>query len=199
MDLPPKNRIGTSGWSYDGWRGPFYPQGGSRKNWLGLYAETFNAVEVNNSFYRLPERKSVEGWVSATPQDFCFSVKASRYITHTKKLKTDGIEKFFAAIKPFGTKLGPVLFQLPPGWKLDLGRLEVFLKKLPAEYKYAFEFRNQSWLCEQVYDLLEKSGSALCFYDYRGFSSPEIITSDFISGCTARCRIRIRVRTKQAH
>ena len=179
---PEKIHIGTSGWNFGHWVGAFYPADIAGKDMLPAYAKTFHTVELNNSFYGLPDQKSVKTWTSKTPEKFVFSCKASRYITHMKKLKDpqDGINHLFAALKPFGQKLGPILFQLPPNWHVNTQRLEAFLAALPDNHSYTFEFRDHSWLCDKVYEMLQEHAAALCFYDYQGFRSPEIPTADFI-------------------
>lgn len=174
-------RIGTSGWSYDSWTDRFYGGNPEGRHLLELYAETFDTVEINNTFYNLPSQKSVLHWAELTDDNFLFAVKASRYITHMKKLKypeqTTG--RFFAAIEPLGEKIGPILFQLPPRWNIDVERLEGFLRHLPEGYRYTFEFRDKSWLTEEIYDLLRRYNVALCVYHLAGFLSPEVFTADF--------------------
>lgn len=175
-------RIGTSGWRYDHWVGPFYPEGIRPADILPYYAERFPAVEINNTFYQLPDPKTPGAWRDATPNDFRFAVKASRYITHMKKLKDphDSVRRFFEAVEALGDKLGPVLFQLPPKWGRDLGRLEEFFEALPRGRRYAFEFRDESWLGDETYELLEKRNAALCIYDLDGRRSPARTTADFV-------------------
>ncbi|MFO7726012.1 MAG: DUF72 domain-containing protein [Oceanipulchritudo sp.] len=175
-------QIGTSGWNFDDWIGDFYRKGVRQEDMLPQYAETFGSVEVNGTFYNLPKKETVHKWVSATPDDFRFAVKASRYLTHMKKLKDpdEGIANFFDSMKPFGAKLGPVLFQLPPNWNCNLERLRNFLESLPGEHQYTFEFRDKDWLRDETYDLLSEHGAALCFYHYKGFLSPFKVTGDFI-------------------
>lgn len=175
-------RIGTSGWNYESWKDAFYPQGVKQKELLKVYAKTFATVELNNSFYHLPKRESVASWVAATPGDFLFAVKASRFLTHMKKLKDpqEPIDRLMKSLKPFGGKLGPILFQLPPRWRVNEERLEAFLAALPSGHRYAFEFRDRSWLCEPVYEQLRDHGAALCQYDYRGYRSPDVVTADFV-------------------
>jgi len=174
-------RIGTSGWHYADWAGPFYPEDMAPEDFLGLYARHFSTVEINNTFYRLPAPGTVHHWTSSTPADFRFACKASRYTTHMKKLKEPqaASAKFFAAIGHLGDKCGPVLFQLPGRWQVNAKRLAAFLKVLPAGYRYAFEFRDRSWLCPQVFDLLSRHGAALCAYDLEGFCSPLVDTAEF--------------------
>lgn len=174
--------IGTSGFSFQSWKGEFYAEEVREKDMLAAYSQTFNSVEINNSFYRLPAPATVEKWASTVPQDFVFAYKANRYITHRKKLKIteEPIERLTHAVAPFGEKLGPILFQLPPRWKVNVERLRDFVAALPKQHRYTFEFREPSWLCEDVYEVLRKRNIALCFYDYRGFQSPEIPTADFV-------------------
>lgn len=174
--------IGTSGWSFKTWKGVFYPEDIDVDNMISTYALTFSTVELNHSFYQLPKKKEINIWCDKTPEHFIFSCKVSRYITHMKKLKDPKkhVSKFINAITPFGKKLGPILFQLPPYWSLNYSRLKDFIDVLPDEYRYCFEFRHNSWFCEMVYDLLRESKIALCFYDLKGFQSPEEVTTDFI-------------------
>ena len=173
--------IGTSGWHYKHWLGPFYPPDLPASKMLRWYAERFDTVEINNSFYRLPATPALEGWCRETPASFCFAAKASRYITHNKKLKDPegSFEKFFSAIDLLGRRLGPILFQLPPSWKLNLERLEEFLPRLPHGHRYVFEFRNPTWNVAPVYDLLRRHNAAFCIYELAGFISPIEITADF--------------------
>lgn len=175
--------IGTSGWNYDSWKkGAFYAEGIRESELLPEYAKSFRSVEVNRSFYKLPSEKAVNIWREQSPQDFIFACKASRFLTHRRKLKEpeEPIERLLRTLKPLGTKLGPLLFQLPPNWRVNLERLEYFLQQLPADHRHTIEFRDQSWLTEDVYQLLEDYGVALCFYDFKAFRSPEVVTSDFV-------------------
>ena len=176
-----RSYIGTSGWHYDHWKGPFYPSGLPEKDFLGYYAGRFGTAEINNSFYRLPERKTLLRWRSAVPDDFVFSVKASRYLTHMKKLKDpkEPLERLFDRVDALEDKLGPILFQLPPRWRSNPERLEGFLEALPEGRRYAFEFRDRSWFDEKNYELLRSHGSSFCVYDLDGTISPEEITADF--------------------
>lgn len=174
--------IGTSGWSYKDWKGRFYPIDLPDSKELEFYVKHFKSVEINNSFYHLPTTKTFIHWKHEAPSNFIFSVKANRYITHIKKLKTDndGLKNFLKNARYLKEKLGPILFQLPPGWKLNLERLEVFLSKLPKKHRYTFEFRNLTWFDNRVYELLRKYNCALCIYDMQGFVSPTELTSDFV-------------------
>jgi uncharacterized protein YecE (DUF72 family) len=132
--------IGTSGWHYKHWKGPFYPEKLPASKMLEWYTRYFDTVELNNTFYRLPAETGVKGWRDGTPSNFCFAAKGSRFLTHMKKLKDPepGIEKFFDRIQPLGRKLGPIVFQLPPWWEADPERLDTFLSALPKRRRYAF-------------------------------------------------------------
>ena len=173
--------IGTSGWHYDHWKGVFYPEGLAKSAWLGYYAEHFSSVELNNSFYRLPSEKAFTGWKDSTPDEFVFSVKASRYITHIKRLKgmAGSVFSLMERAELLGDKLGPVLFQLPKGMKQDCQALDDFLKILPAKRQNVFEFRDDSWLDEKVYELLRRYNAGFCIYNMPDFTTPVIATSDF--------------------
>jgi uncharacterized protein YecE (DUF72 family) len=174
--------IGTSGWSYEHWKGPFYPEDLASQDMLGHYAQRLRSVEINASFYRLPERATFEHWRDAVPDGFRFSVKASRYITHMKKLKDPkaSVRRFFTRAGALGRALGPILFQLPPRWSLDERRLADFLDQLPVQYRYSFEFRDSTWLNDRSFALLRQHNAALCIYDLAGFLSPLEITADFV-------------------
>ena len=174
--------IGTSGWHYDHWVGPFYPERMKPDAFLGFYAEHFGAAEINNTFYQLPEPGTLAEWREATPGRFLFACKASRYITHMKKLKDpdDSIRRFFEVVGALGDKLGPILFQLPPRWRVDSGRLAAFLEALPGGRRYAFEFRDESWFTDEVLELLSRHGAAFCIYDIAGRRSAIEVTAEFV-------------------
>lgn len=174
--------IGTSGWHYHQWIGPFYPLGMRPKDFLGYYAGQFRTVEINATFYRLPSRQAVMEWRDGSPPDFVFAAKGSRFITHMKKLRDPeaSIQRYFDLIELLGDKLGPIIFQLPPRWHFDLKRLATFLKALPKPRRYAFEFRDESWLSPSTYELLAKHDAALCLYDLAGRQSPLEVTADFV-------------------
>ena len=174
--------IGTSGWYYEHWKGPFYPESISKQDFLNYYADHFHTVEINNSFYQLPSEKALIRWKKAVPPGFVFAVKASRYITHMKKLKNpeESVSVFLERISILGEKLGPILFQLPPKWNFDPRRLEAFLEVLNPCYRYAFEFRNSSWFDVRAYDALGKHGATFCIYDFAGLLSPKKVTSGLI-------------------
>lgn len=174
-------RIGTSGWHYPHWRGPFYPRELAPSRFLDFYAERFDTVELNNTFYRLPEPTSFEAWKKHSPPNFLFAVKGSRFLTHMKKLKEpeEGIARFFARAELLGRKMGPVLFQLPPRWKSNAERLRDFIRVLPKSHRYSFELRDRTWLNEEIYDILRKQKVAFCPYELGGFESPIVMTADF--------------------
>jgi uncharacterized protein YecE (DUF72 family) len=171
--------IGCSGWNYRDWRGVIYPEGLPARRWLERYAELFDTVEVNNTFYRLPSEKAVAGWVEQSPRGFRFSVKASRYLTHVKRLREvgQGMRRFFEAIAPLARspKLGPVLWQLPENFKRDDDRLGGALESLP-QGRHCFEFRHPSWFVPEVYELLRKHRVALVIGDHpkRPFQAHEM-------------------------
>jgi uncharacterized protein YecE (DUF72 family) len=174
--------IGTSGWHYDHWEENFYPEATGKNKRLEYYSNHLKTVEINNTFYQLPARSTLENWRAIVPDDFIFSVKGSRYITHMKKLKdpAESSRKLFERIESLGDKLGPVLFQLPPHWRFNAERLEQFLDALPDKYKYALEFRDHSWLCDEAYEILRRRNAAFCIYHLEGFLTEKIITADFI-------------------
>jgi uncharacterized protein YecE (DUF72 family) len=164
-------RIGCSGWSYQHWKGRFYPGRAPESGWLGLYAETFDTVEVNATFYRLPLRSTVAGWAARTPRTFLFAVKASRYLTHVKRLRDlpAGLARLEERIAPLreADKLGPVLWQLPASFRRDDVRLAETLARLP-DGRHAFEFRHPSWFDDDVYALLREHRAALVVADRDG-------------------------------
>lgn len=174
--------IGTSGWHYPHWADRFYPEGTPTKAYLTHYAGIFQTVEVNSSFYRLPSEETLRDWGKHTPPGFVFACKASQYITHRKKLKDpwEILPAFLQRIAVLGDKLGPVLFQLPPRWRLNRARLEGFLEALPQGQRFAFEFRDLRWNTPEVMGLLERSGSAFCCFDLGGTASPIRVTADFV-------------------
>jgi uncharacterized protein YecE (DUF72 family) len=161
-------RIGCSGWNYASWRNDFYPQGMGPSRWLAEYARRFDTVEVNSTFYRLASRDAVERWAADTPDGFCFAVKASRYLTHVKRLRElgQGVERFYGRIEPLipAGKLGPVLWQLPETFHRDDDRLAHALATVPAG-RHCFEFRHASWFAEDVYALLREHEAALVIGD----------------------------------
>ena len=174
--------IGTSGWNYKHWKGNFYPEELKQKKWLEFYSDKLKSVEINNSFYHLPETKTLKTWKDITPQNFIFAVKGSRYITHMKKLKAPktSSRKLFTRIKHLGNKLGPILFQLPPGWGYNRERFQNFIESMPDKYRYTFEFREKEWWNDEVLELLKKHNAAFCIYELAGILTPEEITADFV-------------------
>lgn len=163
--------VGTSGWQYRDWRGVLYEEGLPQRAWLERYAEVYPTVEVNNSFYRLPERETFERWRDQTPPGFVVAVKASRFITHIRRLREakDPIDLLWERACGLGDRLGPVLFQLPPRFRLDVERLSEFLPWLPRGMRAAFEFRDDSWERDEVYELLDGAGCALVWPDRPGW------------------------------
>jgi uncharacterized protein YecE (DUF72 family) len=180
-DTEGRIRIGTSGWQYDHWKGPFYPEDLPKRAFLAHYAARFDTTEVNSFFYGLPKAETVAAWREAVPAGFEFAVKASRYITHMKKLKEPqaGFERFWERARLFGDQLGPVLFQLPPNWRVNADRLRAFLQALPQGPRYAFEFRDESWFIDEVEELLAEHGAAFCAYELGQQASPVTVTTDF--------------------
>lgn len=174
--------IGTSGWHYKHWKGDFYPADLPSARYLPWYVRHFKTVEINNCFYRLPAEAAVRNWREQTPDDFCFAVKGSRFITHLKRLldAEAALATYLDRMELLGPKLGPILFQLPPNWRVNLERLETFLAALPLNgHRYVFEFRDPSWYADSVYQLLRQYGAALCLHDWRGEQSPKELTTDF--------------------
>jgi uncharacterized protein YecE (DUF72 family) len=174
--------IGTSGWHYKHWLGNFYPAGMKPASYLVHYLQYFGSVEINNSFYRLPSTETLAQWKEAVPPDFIFAIKASRFITHMKKLKEpqQSFSLFMDRVGVLGEKLGPILFQLPPSWRFDESRFNAFLEALPTTYRYAFEFRDQSWYTDKAYELLRKYRCAFCIYEIAYHLSPLEVTTDFV-------------------
>ncbi len=173
--------VGTSGYNYPEWRGSFYPEKMKPADMLPFYAAAFDSVEINYTFYRMPNAKTIEGWTGATPQDFRFVLKAPKRITHEKRLKDfgDTLAVFVRLASALDDRLGPLLFQLPPNLKKDLPRLEAFLDELPDTAKAAFEFRHESWFDEDVLAALRARGAALCIADSEKISAPVVQTAAF--------------------
>ena len=162
--------IGCSGWQYRHWRGVFYPASLASSRWLEFYAERFDTVEINNTFYRLPEAETFVGWRKRSPPRFVYAVKASRFLTHMKKLKDpkEPLERFFSRASQLGRALGPVLYQLPPRFPVNVERLSTFVRALPKRRRHAIEFRDPSWYTTEVLELLKTRGVALCYHDMAG-------------------------------
>jgi uncharacterized protein YecE (DUF72 family) len=176
---PGQVRIGTSGWVYPHWRGVFYPERLPAKGWFSFYAATFDTVEVNNSFYRLPSEPTVRQWERQAPEGFLYAVKASRFLTHRKKLKDPQgpLETILGRARMLKTHLGPVLYQLPPRWKRNTPRLRDFLEQLPSDLCHVFEFRDPSWYDDEVREALREAGAGFCIHDMRGSASPCWVTA----------------------
>jgi len=175
-------RIGTSGWTYSHWKGVFYPPGLSERRWLEHYAAEFDTVEVNATFYRLLVESTFEGWQRRSPQGFVFALKASRAITHYKKLADceQELSSFLSRADLLADRLGPLLFQLPPRYPVDPARLRDFLSLLPPRYRCAFEFREASWLCQPVYKILGQHGAAVVRVSAPRFPDADVVTADFV-------------------
>jgi uncharacterized protein YecE (DUF72 family) len=162
--------VGTSGWQYRDWRGSFYPEGLPTSRWLEHYAGVFPTVEVNATFYRLPRRETVRSWAGTVPKGFVLTLKASRYVTHIRRLRdcAEPIERMWGVFGGAGRRMGPVLFQLPPTFEADADLLRRFLTALPAQMRAAFEFRHRSWFTDPVLHVLDEHGSALVHGDRPG-------------------------------
>lgn len=174
--------VGTSGWQYRDWRERFYPAGLPQRCWLEHYAARFAAVEVNNAFYRLPERSTFQQWRERTPDDFCMAVKMSRYLTHIKRLRepAEPVARFLDRATALGDKLGPVLLQLPPNLRADIPALDATLARFPAGVRVAVEPRHRSWWSNELRATLQRRNAALCWADRRGRPvSPLWRTADF--------------------
>ena len=173
--------VGTSGYNYEAWRGSFYPEELSSKKMLGYYAERFDTVEINYSFYRKPTAKILEGWAAQVPERFRFALKAWQRITHQKRLReTEELVSSFAEVaRALGPRLAPVLYQLPPNLKADVPLLRDFLNQLPRDLRAAFEFRHASWFSDETYSTLRDAGAALCVAESDELATPAVRTADF--------------------
>ena len=179
---PGSIHIGTSGWHYGHWRGPFYPDDLGPEGFLEFYAARFQTVEINNSFYHLPTESALSTWRDTVPPDFIFAVKGSRFITHMKKLLDPerSLAPFLARVILLNDKLGPILFQLPPRWRFNPDRLAAFLTALPGTCRYTLELRDVSWINDRTLDLLAQHNVAFCIYELDGYLSPQETTADFV-------------------
>jgi uncharacterized protein YecE (DUF72 family) len=175
-------RVGCSGWQYRHWRGNFYRERLPQARWFDHYASVFDTVEVNNTFYRLPEESTFARWGAQAPPNFLFAIKASRFLTHMKKLQgpEEPLDRLLNRAQALGRHLGPILYQLPPGWKLDLPRLEHFLQALPRHARHVLEFREPSWYADEALALLEAHGVALCLHDMRGSATARKRVGPFV-------------------
>jgi uncharacterized protein YecE (DUF72 family) len=178
----PSIRVGCSGWQYRHWRGDFYPAELPAARWLEYYAARFDTVEINNTFYRLPEAPTFAAWKQRVPMGFLFAVKASRFLTHMKKLKDpeEPLDRFYTRARALGRAFGPVLYQLPPRWPVNVERLEAFLRALPRRRQHAIEFREPSWYCDAVFALLDRYRVALCLHDMAGSASGRLRVGPFV-------------------
>lgn len=171
--------IGTSGWQYDDWQGVLYPDGVAKKDWLAHYSDRFPVVEVNNTFYNLPSEDTFVKWRKGSAEGFRFVVKASRFITHIRRLRDcrEPVQLLWSRAERLGRKLGPVLFQLPPNLRADPERLGGFLEVLPKHMSAAFEFRHPSWATDETHELLDRAGCALVLADRPGARVPDAVTA----------------------
>ncbi|HET7817471.1 MAG TPA: DUF72 domain-containing protein [Sphingomicrobium sp.] len=174
VSAAPRIRVGCSGWVYRHWRGLFYPEGLPQKRWFERYAEEFDTVEINASFYRLPLASTFEGWRDKAPPGFRYAVKVNRFITHLKKLVgcEEEIDRFVALVRLLGPALGPLLHQLPPSLHKDVARLEAYLARLPNDLEQVVEFRHASWYDEEVLALLDRYGAGFVAHDLKALVSP---------------------------
>ena len=175
-------RIGTSGWYYNHWSGLFYPAELPKSKWFEYYAADFDTVEINNTFYQQPKQQSLERWRRQAPENFLYSVKANRYITHIKRLKEaqEPLERFLRNARLLKEKLGPILYQLPPSMHKDLDLLASFTKLLAKNLPAVFEFRHKSWFSEDTFELLKKFNAGFCIHDMPGMKVPREVTADII-------------------
>jgi uncharacterized protein YecE (DUF72 family) len=173
-------RVGTSGFHYNHWRGIFYPRDLAQSAWFGHYAQRFDTVEINNTFYHLPSASAFDSWKRQAPPDFIYALKFNRYGSHWMRLKNPRatIGNFLKAARRLGEFLGPILVQLPPHWSVNAARLDGFLAVAPRALRWAVEFRNPSWLCDEVYSVLERHKAALCVHDIIK-DHPRILTADW--------------------
>ena len=172
--------LGTSGWSYPGWRGRFYPAGLASKGWLPFYAEHFNTVEINMTFYRFPKAEMLENWIALTPAGFKFTLKANRGITHLKKLRDVGhdVSFFYSLAAKLGERLGCILYQFPPSVTRDDELLRGFLAVLSRDYRNVIEFRDASWYAEEVFDMLRANGVTLCVVSSEKVPAQAVVTTE---------------------
>jgi len=178
----PTIRIGTAGWQHDSFAGRFYPDALAQDDRLSFYADTFDTVEVNNTFYQRPDPETLRAWRRQTPDDFVFAVKANQYITHFKKLKdpAEPVEHLYENVEPLGHRLGPILFQCPPNWHQNLDRLHRFLEVLDDAHRHVLEFRDPTWLNDGTTEALAAHDAAFCIYDYGGRETLRTVTTDFV-------------------
>jgi uncharacterized protein YecE (DUF72 family) len=175
-------RVGCSGWQYRHWRGNFYPAGLPQTRWFDHYASIFDTVEINNTFYRLPDASTFTAWAARAPAGFEFAVKASRFLTHMKKLKDpeEPLDRLFSRMRGLGRHQGPVLYQLPPGWTPDRERFEHFLHALPPLVPHVVEFRDPAWYADDILAMLERHRVALCLHDMPGSATGREIVGPLV-------------------
>ena len=173
-------QIGTSGYYYDHWRGVFYPRDLPKQHWFAYYARHFDTVEINNTFYHLPQAQSFDKWREQAPPHFCYALKFSRYGSHLKRLQEPhaSIARFLEGAHRLRDCLGPILVRLPPHWTPDPARLAGFLQTAPRAYRWAIEFRDPRWLCDEVYTILQRAAAALCIHDLIA-DHPRCLTTDW--------------------
>jgi len=173
-------RIGTSGYHYNHWRGVFYPEDLPKAQWLSYYARSFDTVEINNTFYHLPSAAAFDSWKDQAPRGFCYAVKFNRYGSHFMRLKEPHatLENFLAVAKRLKRTLGPILVQLPPHWSVNIQRLDEFLAAAPRHFRFAIEFRDERWLCTDIFKILERRRAALCIHDMLK-NHPRLLTADW--------------------
>jgi uncharacterized protein YecE (DUF72 family) len=166
--------IGTSGWHYDDWRKRFYPEKLPKAKWLEFYTQHFPTVELNNTFYRLPSEAAFLNWYESSPANFTFAVKASRFVTHIKRLKNseEAVDNFVKRAKILGEKLGPLLYQLPPSMRRNDDTLDSFLSCLPKGLMHVIEFRHESWFVEDIFEILRRHNTGFCVFDMPSFTCP---------------------------
>jgi uncharacterized protein YecE (DUF72 family) len=175
-------RAGTSGFAFKEWKGPFYPEKMKDAEMLAFYATRFPVVEINNTFYRLPKESVMAGWAAQVPEPFTFSIKASQRITHHTRLKPESAEIVDYMLKTcgaLGSRLGPILFQLPPNMKKDLDRLRVFIDRLPVDRRFTIEFRHESWFEDDVFGALRERNIAFCIAEQPEFKTPIVATASW--------------------
>ncbi len=174
--------IGTSGWIYSHWRQVFYPADLPQSRWFEHYVQHFGTVEINYSFYRLPSERAFDRWREEAPTGFIYAVKANRYLTHVKRLKdaAEPLERFLSRARRLRDRLGPILWQLPPRWHVNLERLETFVRLLPRDLVHVFEFRDVSWFVEPVFDLLTEHALSFCIMSMPGIDCPVRATSSVV-------------------
>ncbi|MGE5195310.1 MAG: DUF72 domain-containing protein [Deltaproteobacteria bacterium] len=160
-------RVGTSGWNYPHWRGVFYPAELPVSRWFEHYCRVFDTVEINNTFYHLPDAETFVHWRAQAPGGFLYAVKANRYLTHLKKLNdvAEPLQRFLKAVRRLGDRRGPILYQLPPRWRRNVERLDDFCRLLPRRMTHVFEFRDADWLVDETFAVLEKHRACLCIHD----------------------------------